>query len=495
MPVLIVTSHPDDWPFEIPGVDKIDAWSYLTSPEAVEPGAGSRSTRVFNLCRSYRYQSLGYYVSLLAEARGHKPLPGVITVQDLKSRSVARLIPDEVDELMQQSLGSLSSDEFVLSVYFGRNFAKKHERLAQHLFNLFPVPLMKFSFNKRDGRWQIRKISAVSGSEVPESHREFVAEAAARYFSGRATSLKSPRRTRFDMAILEDPEEKDNAPSDPTALKKFIKAAREQGVYAELITRDDSGRLLEFDSLFIRETTAINHHTYRFSRRAASEGLVVIDDPVSICRCTNKVYLAEMLTRNKVDIPTSIVVHRDNASQIGERLGFPCVLKKPDSSFSMGVVKVNSNEELKARLDDFFGESDLLVAQEYLPTTFDWRIGILDRKPLYACRYFMAPGHWQIIRQEKKGNGRYGKVETLPVELAPAKAVKAALKAANLIGDGLYGVDVKESNGRFVVIEVNDNPNINSGFEDAVLKDELYRRIIEVFVRRMEQKRARYDVG
>ena len=135
------------------------------------------------------------------------------------------------------------------------------------------------------------------------------------------------------------------------------------------------------------------------------------------------------------------------------------------------------------------------MAQEYLPTTFDWRIGILDRKPLYACRYFMAPGHWQIIRQEEKGRGRYGKVETLPVELAPPKAVKAALKAANLIGDGLYGVDVKESNGRFVVIEVNDNPNINSGFEDAVLKDELYRRIVEVFVRRMEQKRARYDVG
>lgn len=497
MPVLIVTSHPDDWPFNIPGVGKIDAWSYLTSPEATESGAGSgsRSTRIFNLCRTYRYQSLGYYVSLLAEARGHKPLPGVITLQDMKSRSVSRLIPDDVDELIQRDLASLASNEFTLSIYFGRNLAKRHERLAQVLFNLLPVPLMRFSFSRREGRWQIRKVCAVSGAEVPEYHRDFVAESATRYFSGRAAALRSPRRTRFDMAILENPQEKENAPSDPVALKKFVRAAREQGVYAELISRDDSGRLLEFDSLFIRETTAINHHTYRFSRRAAREGLVVIDDPVSICRCTNKVFLAEMLARQKIDIPATIVVHRENASQIGERLGFPCVLKKPDSSFSMGVVRVNSNEELKAKLGDFFGESDLLVAQEYLPTTFDWRIGILDRKPLYACRYFMAPGHWQIIRHEKKGNGRYGKVETLPVELAPKKAVKAALKAANLIGDGLYGVDVKESNGRFVVIEVNDNPNINAGFEDAILKDELYRRVIEVFLRRMEQKRARYDVG
>ncbi|MCA9056914.1 MAG: RimK family protein [Planctomycetaceae bacterium] len=491
MPVLIVTSHRDDWQFEIPGVEHVDAWTYLTAPENQSTG---RATRVFNLCRSYRYQSLGYYVSLLAEARGHKPMPGVLTLQDLKTRSKSSLLPDELDNLIQSSLAPLQSTEFSLSVYFGRNFAKRYERLALHLFNMLPVPLMKYEFIKRDDRWVIRKVVAESGLDIPESHRDFVRESAERYFSGRASAPKSPRRTRFDLAILHAPEEQDNAPSDTTALKRLMRAARAEGVYAELITRDDSSRLLEFDGLFIRETTAVNHHTYRFARRAANEGLVVIDDPVSILRCTNKVYLAEMLTRHRIDIPRSLVVHRDNTGLIAEQLGFPCVLKKPDSSFSLGVVKVASEEELKQRLDEFFGESELLVAQEYLPTTFDWRIGILDRKPLYACRYFMAPGHWQIIRQSQSGRGRYGKVETLPVELAPPKAVKAALKAANLIGDGLYGVDVKESNGRFVVIEVNDNPNINAGCEDAVLKDELYRRLIEVFVRRMEQKRARLDV-
>ena len=67
------------------------------------------------------------------------------------------------------------------------------------------------------------------------------------------------------------------------------------------------------------------------------------------------------------------------------------------------------------------------------------------------------------------------------------------MKAANLIGDGLYGVDVKESNGNFYIIEVNDNPNIDSDSEDAILKEDLYNRIMEVFVRRMEQKRARLD--
>ena len=292
---------------------------------------------------------------------------------------------------------------------------------------------------------------------------------------------------------MHDPDEKQNAPSNELALKRFIKAAKEQDVYAELITKDDYGRLLEFDALFIRETTFVNHHTYRFARRAAKEGMVVIDDPVSILRCTNKVYLAEMLARHKIEIPRSIVVHRDNLRRIVEELGFPCVLKKPDSAFSQGVVKIASEEDLKTRFADYSGDSELLIAQEFLPTTFDWRIGILDQKPLYACRYFMAPGHWQIVKQERDGRGRYGKTETLPVELAPRKAVKLALKAANLIGDGLYGVDVKESNGNFYIIEVNDNPNIDSDSEDAILKEDLYNRIMEVFVRRMEQKRARLD--
>ena len=177
-------------------------------------------------------------------------------------------------------------------------------------------------------------------------------------------------------------------------------------------------------------------------------------------------------------------------STIGAGLGFPCVLKKPDSAFSQGVVKVENEQELHEKLKTFLSESDLIVAQEFLPTTFDWRIGILDQRPLYACKYFMAQNHWQIIRQDRTGPDRYGKAETLPVELAPRAAVRTALRAANLIGNGLYGVDVKQSGDHFYVIEVNDNPSIDSGVEDNILKDELYRRIAESFLRRIELQKA-----
>ena len=42
--------------------------------------------------------------------------------------------------------------------------------------------------------------------------------------------------------------------------------------------------------------------------------------------------------------------------------------------------------------------------------------------------------------------------------------------------------------GKPVVIEVNDNPNIDRGCEDQVLKDELYRIIIKDFIRRIEAR-------
>ena len=69
----------------------------------------------------------------------------------------------------------------------------------------------------------------------------------------------------------------------------------------------------------------------------------------------------------------------------------------------------------------------------------------------------------------------------------PPKVMKTALKAAGLIGKGLYGVDLKQSGNQVYVIEVNDNPSIDAGLEDEVLKDELYRRIMATFLERIEK--------
>ncbi len=63
--------------------------------------------------------------------------------------------------------------------------------------------------------------------------------------------------------------------------------------------------------------------------------------------------------------------------------------------------------------------------------------------------------------------------------------IKRALEASRAIGNGLYGVDLKEVNGDFVVIEVNDNPTIIAGDEDQKA-GELYEKLVKFLMREKE---------
>src|SRR5690606_38500233 len=233
-----------------------------------------RGSKVFNLCRSYRYQALGYYVSLLATARGHKPVPTVGTIQDLKASEIVRIRSDELDALIQKSLAAIVSKTFVLSIYFGRNLARRYDKLSAHLFKLFHAPLLRAAFTRsRSGRWHLQSVLPISADDIPKNHRPFVLEVATEYFQGGRWTVPKRKVPRYDLAILFDANEAE-APSDERAIGKFIKAANQLGMNAYVIQKDEYASLAQFDALFIRETTNVNHHTYRFSRRAFAEGMV-----------------------------------------------------------------------------------------------------------------------------------------------------------------------------------------------------------------------------
>lgn len=483
---ILVVERPENWPLEVPGARVVLARTYLTDPI----WSTLRGVRVFNVCRSYRYQSLGYYVSLLAEARGHRPLPDVATIQDLKSYSLVRILSEELDDLIQKNMASLSSDTFPLSIYFGENLAKKYRTLSRRLFNLFPAPLLRAQFARRGGRWELRSLQPIGAREIPDNHRPFVIEQTQRYFAGRVRARTTPHVSRYDLAILADPEEV-HAPSDQRALDRFQSAAEELGIQAEVIGENDMGRLLEYDALFIRATTAVNHYTFSFSRTAAAEGMVVIDHPEDILLCTNKVFLAELFARHRIPAPATVILHRDNLDQAAATLGFPMILKLPDSSFSQGVVRADDMASFRHQARSYLEGSDLLIAQEFFPTEFDWRVGMLEGEPLFAARYHMARGHWQIIQGDGGADTRYGGVEAVPLGEVPPSVLETAIRATQAIGKGLYGVDLKERDGKAFVMEVNDNPNVDAGYEDKVEGREVYRKIMAAFLRRLESRHLR----
>ena len=477
MQKLIIVENPDHWQFNIYDAEVITPAKYISA----ETYQQFKGLKVLNLCKSYQYQSLGYYVSLLAEARKHKVLPGISTIQDLRFPSILREDFLDFDDLIQTSFKNEKTDRVEFDIYFGITQHDHLNKLAKQLFQYIQAPSLSATFSKKN-KWVLQSIKPLSLGEVPEEDRPLLRKAVEKYLQ-RKRDFK-PDKKKYDLAILvnnEDP----NPPSDAKAIQKFMKAGDQAGFNVELIDKNDLGELIQYDALFIRETTYVNHHTFRFAKKAQSLGLAVIDDPDSILKCTNKVYLYELLNANKILTPKSYVISKENYKQLPEKLNYPFILKQPDGAFSKGVFKINNANEYK-QVATMFQKSELVIAQEFLPTPFDWRVGIIDGQVLYVCKYFMAAAHWQIVNWNTEKQQQEGDVQCITPDQAPSGLLKTALKATSLIGKGLYGVDMKEVEGKFYVIEINDNPNIDSGIEDKILKDKLYSTIMDVFLNKIK---------
>lgn len=488
-PVLIVVDNPQDWKAYSPSDKVISVQDYLSHDEQYK----LPNTHIINLCRSYKYLTNGYYCSLLAEARNHKVIPSVRSINDLSNKSLYSLDIENLNQVLEKLLQDrqIVSDTQTIKLFFGTPDIAQLENFGRQIFELFACPILIVTLKRRD-RWSIDSIKPGVLNTLSSHEEDLFAAALEKFNNSVWRKPRSRKSSRYDLAILADPDEK-LPPSDKQALKKFISIGKQMGINAELITKKDYARLAEYDALFIRETTAINNHTYRFAKRAESEGMVVFDDPQSILRCTNKIFLADLLSTNGVPTPKTLILSKDlqkeDIQRASQALGFPMVIKIPDGSFSRGVIKVENEQELKQHLDELFKQSALVLAQAYSFTDYDWRIGMLNKKPIFSCQYFMTRGHWQIYKHTDGGKVTSGGFRTVPVHETPKKVLDVATRAANLIGDGLYGVDVKQFGDSAVVIEVNDNPNVDSGVEDLYLKDDLYRIILEEFVRRLERKR------
>ena len=259
-------------------------------------------------------------------------------------------------------------------------------------------------------------------------------------------------------------------------------------IAVELIEKKDLSRLTQFDALFIREITAVTHHTFQFARKAVAEGMPVIDDPASILRCTNKAFLAELLREHAIATPLTHMVSRRTLADMQHRLAYPVVVKVPDGAFSRSVKKAESFEQLQAIAKNMLKESEIILVQEFMYTDFDWRIGVLAGQALFAAKYFMCDGHWQILQHTANGKYTEGRVQAVPLDEVPHQVLAAAVSSARLVGNGFYGVDLKSTVAGVYVIEINDNPNLDVGVEDAALGDGLYRVLLMHFLKQVEQR-------
>ena len=272
-------------------------------------------------------------------------------------------------------------------------------------------------------------------------------------------------------------------PDETHALQNFKLAADSMGHEFRFMFKENISQIPQYDAVFIRATTDPLNTSYVVSKIAWELGLRVIDDPKSIQICGNKIHIQGLFGKfNIPHIPTMFLnkdeFHHQRILDIFRTFGRPVVIKAPYTSFSRYVEKVSCETSFREVAQKFFRRSDVLVVQKFMPTPFDWRVGVLNGEVLYVCKYMMRKGRWKH-GAKLRGKPRFiwGRTVSLRKEHSPLRLRETALRACEIIGHGLYGVDIKEFNGDYVVVEVNDNPSIYAGFEDCKRND-VYEKII-----------------
>src|SRR5689334_8004099 len=198
MKTVIVIDQNQRW-FDVPDATVLTARRFIAEPE----GGNERTVRTLNLCRTGRYQGRGYYVSLLAEARGQRPVPDVKTIEDLESDAHVHGLDDEMQALLAETLHHDESDRFQLNVYLGKH--PDHQALAEQLFARAPVPLLRVLFAREDGSWHLDGLQALGLGDIPLQDRAFLIDAVKSFIAESSTGKRQGvKRDRPRLAILWD---------------------------------------------------------------------------------------------------------------------------------------------------------------------------------------------------------------------------------------------------------------------------------------------------
>lgn len=272
------------------------------------------------------------------------------------------------------------------------------------------------------------------------------------------------------------------SPSDDGAIASCRAALALEGLDAVIETVAEATMGPLRDGCFIRAFTEVGGPAHILAGRYEAHGRPVIDRPSSIMRGCDKVHQALIFARAGIDTPpTRLLTSSTQITSALEALGgLPLIVKDPGGSFCSGIGIATTRNELEEMAALFLVRGRGLVLQAFMPSRFDWRIGVLDGRPLFAAQYWMAPDSWKIRKAGPEGE-IWGGARPIPLAATPESVLSTAVRAAAAMGPGLWGVDLKAIGDRVLVIEVNDNPNIDDACEAAIPEDRVWAHLAAWF--------------
>jgi ribosomal protein S6--L-glutamate ligase len=227
------------------------------------------------------------------------------------------------------------------------------------------------------------------------------------------------------------------------------------------ILRHGGRTLPHYDAVIPRIGASITHYGLAVLRQFEVQGVFPLNESVAIGRSRDKLRALQLLARDGIGMPVTAFAHGPRRAEdvLKEVGGAPCVIKLLEGTQGRGVILAETAASAKSIIEAFSAANMNILVQEFIKEA-----GGVDIRALVVGGAVVA----SMMRSSKSGEFRAnlhrgGKAE--PVALSQDEH-KTAIRAAEVLGLNVCGVDMLRSNRGPLVVEVNSSPGIE-GMEQA----------------------------
>jgi len=245
------------------------------------------------------------------------------------------------------------------------------------------------------------------------------------------------------------------------------------------------GEILEdFDAVIPRIGASITFYGAAVLRQFEMMGVYPLNESVAITRARDKLRSLQLLSRKGVGLPVTGFAHSPDDIEDVIRIvgGAPLVIKLLEGTQGIGVVLAETKKAAESVIEAFMGLSANIMVQEFIKEAggSDIRCFVVGEKVVAAMKRTAKEGEF---RSNLHRGGRAEIIKLTPEERS------TAVRAANILGLNVAGVDILRSNHGPVVMEVNSSPGLE-GIEKATGKN-IAGMIVEFIEKNAKPHRTR----
>ena len=220
-----------------------------------------------------------------------------------------------------------------------------------------------------------------------------------------------------------------------------------------------------YDAVIPRIGASITFYGTAVVRQFEMMGSFAVNESVAISRSRDKLRSLQLLSRKDLGLPRTGFANRpDNIRDLIRNVGgAPLVIKLLEGTQGLGVVKADTDKAAESIIEAFMGLKANILVQEYIQESngSDLRCLVVGNKVVAAMKRQGPEG-------EFRSNLHRGGTATLCKLSKEERAT--AVKAAQVMGLNVCGVDLLQSRTGPLIMEVNSSPGLE-GIELATGKD------------------------